>query len=61
MNSDEFENSRISPDTGETLMNYWGYSTVGFFAPKSGLLATGKWVCRLMNLRPWYKNSIAIN
>ncbi len=39
---DEFENSRISPETGETLMNYWGYSTVGFFAPKSGLAATGK-------------------
>src|SRR4030066_34134 len=39
---DEFENSRLSPETGETLMNYWGYSTVGFFAPKSGLAATGK-------------------
>ncbi|MGD0003473.1 MAG: glycogen debranching protein GlgX [Anaerolineaceae bacterium] len=39
---DEFENSRISPVTGETLMNYWGYSTVGFFAPKSGMAATGK-------------------
>jgi glycogen operon protein len=23
-------------------MNYWGYSTVGFFAPKSGMAATGK-------------------
>jgi isoamylase len=39
---DEYENSRTSPETGETLMNYWGYSTVGFFAPKSGLAATGK-------------------
>ena len=39
---DEYENSRISPETGETLMNYWGYSTVGFFAPKAGLAATGK-------------------
>ncbi|MFZ2097442.1 MAG: glycogen debranching protein GlgX [Anaerolineales bacterium] len=39
---DEFENSRLSPETGETLMNYWGYSTIGFFAPKSGLAATGK-------------------
>lgn len=39
---DEFENSRLVPETGETLMNYWGYSTVGFFAPKSGLAATGK-------------------
>lgn len=39
---DEFENSRIHPDTGELLMNYWGYSTVGFFAPKAGYAATGK-------------------
>ncbi|MBD3174927.1 MAG: glycogen debranching protein GlgX [Armatimonadia bacterium] len=39
---DEWENSRQSPITGETLFNYWGYSTVGFFAPKTGLAATGK-------------------
>ncbi len=39
---DEFENSRVNPDTGETLLNYWGYSTVGFFAPKAGFAATGK-------------------
>jgi isoamylase len=37
---DEFENWRRSPD-GTWLMNYWGYSTVGFFAPKAGLAATG--------------------
>jgi glycogen operon protein len=39
---DEFENSRISPVTGKILMNYWGYSNVGFFAPKAGYAATGK-------------------
>jgi glycogen operon protein len=39
---DEFENSRPNPETGEMLMNYWGYSTVGFFAPKAGFAATGK-------------------
>jgi isoamylase len=39
---DEFENSRPNPQTGETLVNYWGYSTVGFFAPKAGYAATGK-------------------
>jgi len=38
---DEFENSRTNPDTGERLYNYWGYSTVGFFAPKAGFAATG--------------------
>ncbi|MEW5871006.1 MAG: glycogen debranching protein GlgX [Chloroflexota bacterium] len=37
---DEFENSREF--NGELLMNYWGYSTVGFFAPKAGYAATGK-------------------
>lgn len=38
---DEWENSRTNPLTGDTLCNYWGYSTVGFFAPKSGYAATG--------------------
>ncbi len=27
---------------GKRLYNYWGYSTVAFFAPKSGYAATGK-------------------
>ena len=39
---DEFENSRPRRDTGELLMNYWGYSTVGFFAPKAGFAASGR-------------------
>lgn len=39
---DEFENSRPNPETGELLLNYWGYSTVGFFAPKAGYAATSK-------------------
>jgi glycogen operon protein len=38
---DEFENSRPNPVTGETMYNYWGYSTVAFFAPKAGYAATG--------------------
>lgn len=38
---DEFESSRPNPVTGETMYNYWGYSTVAFFAPKSGYAATG--------------------
>jgi glycogen operon protein len=37
---DEFEGSReLRP--GHRLYNYWGYSTVGFFAPKAGYAATG--------------------
>ncbi len=38
---DEFEINRDGPD-GRLLMNYWGYSSVGFFAPKAGYAATGK-------------------
>jgi isoamylase len=39
---DEFENSKKHPETGEMLLNYWGYSTVGFFSPKAGYASTGK-------------------
>ncbi|MBR4543977.1 MAG: glycogen debranching protein GlgX [Lachnospiraceae bacterium] len=35
---DEFENSRVVE--GERLYNYWGYSTVCFFAPKAGYAAS---------------------
>ncbi len=39
---DEFEYAgRQNPVTGQPLKNYWGYSTVGFFAPKAGFAATG--------------------
>lgn len=38
---DECENTRTNPLTGEQLCNYWGYSTVGFFAPKAGYAASG--------------------
>ena len=33
---------RENPETGEKLKNYWGYSTVGFFAPHSGYTTPGK-------------------
>ena len=39
---DEFENSRIHPETSEQLYNYWGYSTLGFFAPKAAFASTGR-------------------
>ena len=32
---DENENGNIDPKTGEKLKNFWGYSTIGFFAPKT--------------------------
>ena len=36
---DEHENTRNNPETGAPLSNYWGYSTVGFRAPKAGYAA----------------------
>lgn len=38
---DELDNININPFTGEQLVNYWGYNTIGFFAPKAGYAATG--------------------
>lgn len=32
---DEYENANINPKTGKRLSNFWGYSTVCFFAPKA--------------------------
>ena len=32
---DPHENVKINPRTGEKLVNYWGYSSVSFFAPKA--------------------------
>jgi glycogen operon protein len=37
---DEFENQLVNPATGARLAQYWGYSTLAFFAPK-GLYASG--------------------
>ncbi len=36
---DENENGNSNPKTGERLVNYWGYSTIGFFAPKTSYAA----------------------
>jgi glycogen operon protein len=38
---DELENPRVNPLTGERLWNYWGYSTVSFYAPNASYAATG--------------------
>jgi isoamylase len=52
---DEFENSRSSPITGERLLNYWGYSNVGFFAPKAGYAATGRFGMQFDELKALVK------
>ena len=36
---DENENPNSNPRTGNALINYWGYSTIGFFAPKTSYSA----------------------
>jgi len=38
---DEMANKFFNPETGRPLMNYWGYSQLGFFAPKAGYAASG--------------------
>ncbi len=38
---DETANKFVNPETGRPLMNYWGYSQLGFFAPKAGYAAAG--------------------
>jgi len=50
---DEEENININPLTGERLKNYWGYSTLSFFAPKgryssSGALGEQYYECKEM-------------
>jgi glycogen operon protein len=61
---DEFENWRYTSDGKTRLLNYWGYSTVGFFAPKSGLAATGKFGMQADELktlvRTLHKNGIEV-
>ena len=53
---DEFENSRPSPVSGEKLMNYWGYSNVGFYAPKAGYAATGRFGMQVDELKATIKD-----
>ncbi|MFF2430882.1 glycogen debranching protein [Streptomyces mirabilis] len=36
---DETDNTYMSPETGEPLRNFWGYNSVGFFAPKASYAA----------------------
>lgn len=59
---DEFENSRVIE--GKKLYNYWGYSTVAFFAPKAGYAASGRFgmeADEFKNLvKVFHKNGIEI-
>ncbi len=59
---DEFENTKEF--NGNTLYNYWGYSTVDFFAPKAGYGASapfGMETDELKNMiRQFHKNGIEV-
>ncbi|MDR3242342.1 MAG: glycogen debranching enzyme [Clostridiales Family XIII bacterium] len=61
---DEFENWRTAPGGNGKLLNYWGYSTVGFFAPKAGLAASGRYGMQMDELktlvRALHKNGLEI-
>ena len=60
---DEFEGARDDGNGGK-LMNYWGYSTVGFFAPKAGYAASGRYSMQVDELKDLikelHKNGIKI-
>ncbi len=47
----------LNPDTGELLLNYWGYSTVGFFAPKAGYAATGQFGMQVRRVQERWSRS----
>ena len=59
---DEFENEREVH--GRRLMNYWGYSTIGFFAPKAGYAAAAPYGMEADELkymiRTLHKNGIEV-
>ena len=59
---DEFENSRVVD--GKRLYNYWGYSTVDFFAPKAGYASSslmGMEADEFKNLiKTFHKNGIEV-
>ncbi|MEN3359788.1 MAG: isoamylase [Mycobacteriales bacterium] len=48
---DECENIRVNPVTGNRLLNFWGYSTVSFFAPKASYAATGRYGMQVDELK----------
>lgn len=47
---DENENTRTNPLTGEPLCNFWGYSTLGFFAPKAAYAGGNSHISELKSL-----------
>ncbi len=52
---DEKEVLRISPVTGKPLTNYWGYSTISFFAPHNGYCVSPEYGSHLDEFRDMVK------
>lgn len=58
---DERDNERKNPETGEQLLNYWGYNPVGFFAPKAGYAASADPAHELKSLvKACHRNGIEV-
>ncbi len=51
----ENELMRYNPVTGEPLRNYWGYSTVSFFAPKESYASRRHWGCQVREFKTMVK------
>ena len=60
----EHELTRINPRTGMVLKNYWGYSTIAFFAPKSSYASDRKGIWAVFEfkrmVRELHKNGIEV-
>jgi len=52
---DEYENININPLTGEKLKNYWGYSTLSFFAPKGSYSSTESMGLQILEFKEMVK------
>ena len=61
---DEYENTNTNPKNGARLTNYWGYSTMSFFAPKTSYASNknpGKAVTEFKEMvRELHKNGIEV-
>lgn len=61
---DQLENTRKNPKTGTQLENYWGYSTLAFFAPKSSYASSsciGEQVTEFKHMvKELHKNGIEV-
>jgi isoamylase/glycogen operon protein len=60
----ESENSHKNPLTGETLCNFWGYSTVNFFCPMQRYVFSNQWSSAIEEfktmVRALHKEGIAV-